>query len=339
MALFAFGDPNAEVLLNGHRDLQRVERVKAEALSKERRVLVNVFGRPPLQVELGNEDVLDFLYKRGAHVGPGSSGSIVRRDELAQGEGANSVGSPSEVLSLNILVSYVAEGGVATLTLNDPPVNAFTHEMMKELDEAILEARFDNDVHSLVITGHGDRAFSAGTNQNMLREVDPTFKYYFALHTAETLRRLESTPKLVVAAINGHCLAGGLELALACDVRLARRGDFSIGRPEVLDDSQRLLRAIGRAEATALLLEGASLSVDRALAIGLVHQIIDARSGSDFLKEAADYARRICTQHRSPSAIGRLKRSLLGAHGAGLDEMPHHDPEQLRRLGYDEGDD
>src|SRR4051812_38918762 len=120
----------------------------------------------------------------------------------------------------NTLVDYRTDAGVATIALNDPPMNAFTHEMMKDLGEAILDARFDNDVHVLIVTGYGDRFFSAGANIQMLSEVDATFKYYFALHTHETLRRLENTPKLVIAALNGHTVGGGLEIALACDLRI-----------------------------------------------------------------------------------------------------------------------
>src|SRR5512143_2216261 len=99
---------------------------------------------------------------------------------------------------MGTLVNYATDKGVAVLTLNDPPVNAYSYEMLKELDSAVLEARFDHDVHVLVVTGHGDRFFSAGANINMLREADSTFKYYFCLHANETLLRIEHTPKLCI---------------------------------------------------------------------------------------------------------------------------------------------
>src|SRR5678810_760945 len=124
---------------------------------------------------------------------------------------------------MGTLIHYQTDKGVAVLTMTDPPANAYTHEMMKELDSAILEARFDDDVHVLVVTGHGEKFFSAGANINMLREADPSFKYYFCLHANETLLRLEHTPKLCIAAINGHAVGGGLEVALAADMRIARR--------------------------------------------------------------------------------------------------------------------
>src|SRR5258708_16590611 len=115
---------------------------------------------------------------------------------------------------MGTLVDYATDKGVDLLTLTDPPVNALTHEMFKELDACILEARFDDDVHVIVVTGHGDKYFSAGANPAMLKESDETFRYYFVLHANETLQRLESTPKLVLAAINGHCLGGGFQIPL-----------------------------------------------------------------------------------------------------------------------------
>ena len=131
------------------------------------------------------------------------------------------------------LVSYKTDHGVALITLSDPPVNAYTHEMMKELDDAILEARFDPDIHALILAGAGERYFCCGADIDMLREADATFKYYFCLHANETLRRLEETPKLCIAALNGHAVGGGFEIALACDIRIARSGPFKVGLPEV----------------------------------------------------------------------------------------------------------
>src|SRR5579871_6368461 len=181
---------------------------------------------------------------------------------------------------MGTLVNYATEKGVATLTLNDPPVNAYTYEMFKELDGCILEARFDNDVHVIVITGHGDKYFCAGANINMLREADETFKYYFCLHANETLLRLENTPKLVLAAINGHCVGGGFEVALACDLRIARSGPYQIGLPEVglgvlpgTGGTQRLTRLVGKARAIELIVTGRTFSFEEAQEYGIVTEI------------------------------------------------------------------
>ena len=94
------------------------------------------------------------------------------------------------------LVNYRAEGGIAVIEMNDPPANTYTYEMNRQLDEAILKARMANDVYVIVLTGAGEKFFSAGANIKMLSSVDPTFKYYFCLHANEMLLRLEHTPKL-----------------------------------------------------------------------------------------------------------------------------------------------
>src|SRR5258708_15604863 len=161
------------------------------------------------------------------------------------------------------LVDYRVEGGVAVFELNDPPANTYTYEMNKALDARILDARMDDDVHVLVLRGKGEKFFSAGANINMLSEVTPTFKYMFCLHANETLLRLEQTPKLVIAAMNGHTVGGGLEIALAADLRVARQGAGKVGLPEVslgvlpgTGGTQRLSRLLREAEAVAVMVEG-----------------------------------------------------------------------------------
>lgn len=215
------------------------------------------------------------------------------------------------------LVTYEVSDGVALLTLNDPPQNAYTHEMMKDLDAAILEARFDNEVHVLVVTGHGEKFFCAGANIRMLSEVDPTFKYYFCLHANETLSRLEHTPKLVIAAINGHCVGGGLEVAMACDLRVARAGAGKVGLPEVslgvlpgTGGTQRLSRIVGKSRALQMMVEGSNFEVEKAAELGLVNQIIDAPSRDAFMQKALGYAQSFCPPNKASLAVGRIKRAV-----------------------------
>ncbi len=218
---------------------------------------------------------------------------------------------------MGTLVNYMTEKGVAVLTLNDPPANAYSYEMLKELDQYILEARFDNDVHVLVITGHGEKFFSAGANINMLREADATFKYYFCLHANETISRLEHTPKLVIAAINGHCVGGGLEIALAADMRIARAGEHSLGLPEVAlgvlpgtGGTQRLSRLLGKSRAIELMVEGAKMSVARAAELGIVNKVWSAESNDEFLRKVVDYAHGFCPPNGAAMAVGRIKRAV-----------------------------
>jgi enoyl-CoA hydratase/carnithine racemase len=229
--------------------------------------------------------------------------------------------------TMGTLVNYATEKGVALLTLNDPPVNAYTHEMFRELDNCILEARFDNDVHVIVITGHGDKYFSAGANINMLREADATFKYYFCLHANETLSRLEQTPKLCIAAINGHAVGGGLEVALACDLRLARDGAQQIGLPEVnlgvlpgTGGTQRLSRLIGASRAIELMVEGTTLSVEAAHALGIVNKVWIAPDHDAFMRRVIDYAHEFTPPNKAAMAVGRLKRAVQSGLGAGLEQ-------------------
>ena len=228
---------------------------------------------------------------------------------------------------MGTLVNYATEKGVAVLTLTDPPVNAYSYEMFKELDANILEARFDDDVHVIVLTGHGDKYFCAGANINMLKEADETFKYYFCLHANETLLRLENTPKLVVAAINGHCVGGGLEVALACDLRIARAGAFQIGLPEVglgvlpgTGGTQRLSRLVGKARAIELIVEGQNLPVAEAQQAGLVNKVWSTDSHDAFVRRVLDYAHEFCPPGRASMAVGHVKRAVQSGAEMSLEQ-------------------
>jgi enoyl-CoA hydratase len=225
------------------------------------------------------------------------------------------------------LVDYRTDAGVATITLNDPPMNAYTHEMMKDLDAAILDARFDNDVHVIVITGHGDRFFCSGANIQMLSAVDQTFKYYFCLHANETLNRLEQTPKLVIAALNGHAVGGGLEIALACDIRIARQGGGKIGLPEAnlglipgSGGTQRAARLIGKAQALQLMIESSNVDFERALELGLVNYVWQADSREAFQAKVVEYARRFLPPEKASLAIGKIKRAVQSGLEMGFEQ-------------------
>ena len=214
------------------------------------------------------------------------------------------------------LVNYRVEDGVAVLELVDPPANTYTHEMMRDLDECILKARFDPEVYVILITGAGEKFFCAGANINMLQTVDPYFKYNFCLHANETLTRLEQTPKLVIAAINGHCVGGGLEIAMAADVRIARKGAGKTGLPEVAlgvlpgtGGTQRLTRLVGKAKAIELMVTGETFDFERGKDLGILTDVWDA-TPADFMTRILEYGKQFCPPNKASKAVGNIKRSV-----------------------------
>ena len=215
------------------------------------------------------------------------------------------------------LVEYQTDHGVCVLTLNDPPANTYSYEMMQQLDARILEARMDEEVQVIVITGSGEKFFCAGANIAMLGEVTPEFKYYFCLHANETLNRLEQTPKLVIAAINGHCVGGGLEVAMAADLRIARRNAGKMGLPEVslgvlpgTGGTQRLTRIVGKSRAIELMATGELFDFESGESLGLVNKVLDAESGEAFMTQILDYARQFTPPGKASRSVGRIKRAV-----------------------------
>src|SRR2546425_12972893 len=212
------------------------------------------------------------------------------------------------------LVRYRVEDGLGTLELDDPPANTYPYEMMRQLDEAILQARFDDNAHVIVLRGHGDKFFSAGANIASLNTIPPRYKSFFCLHANEPLNRLEHTPKLTIAALNGHTVGGGLEIAMACDLRLAKENAGKIGLPEVnlgvlpgTGGTQRLARIVGKPLAIEMMVKGELFSFDRAKEIGLVNDVLDAK---DFWEQVLLYAKQFCPPHKASKAVGLIKRSV-----------------------------
>jgi enoyl-CoA hydratase/carnithine racemase len=211
-------------------------------------------------------------------------------------------------------VNYEVRDGLAIITLNDPPANTYTYEMMRQLDQAILDARMAEEAHVIVLRGNGEKFFSAGANIGMLNTVTPRFKYFFCLHANETLNRLEHTPKLTIAALNGHCVGGGLEIAMACDLRIARRDAGKIGLPEVnlgvlpgTGGTQRLCRIVGKSKAIELMATGETFSFERALELGIVNHVFDP---DGFWDKVLLYARQFCPPNKAAKAVGLIKRSV-----------------------------
>jgi enoyl-CoA hydratase/carnithine racemase len=212
------------------------------------------------------------------------------------------------------LVRYTVENGIALVTLSDPPANTYTYEMMRSLDARILDARMDDAVHVIVLTGDGEKFFCAGANIAMLDKATPSFKYAFCLHANETLNRLESTPKLVIAALNGHTVGGGLEIALAADIRLAKADAGKIGLPEVslgvlpgTGGTQRLARLVGKSRAIEMMVHGKTWDMNEAKALGLVNEVLPRET---FMRDVLAYAGEMVPPKRASRAIGSIKRAV-----------------------------
>jgi enoyl-CoA hydratase len=238
-------------------------------------------------------------------------------------------------------IHYSVTDAVAEIELRDPPANTYSYEMMRDIDDAVLAARMDRDVHVMVIRGSGEKFFCAGANIAMLTEADPDWKYYFCLHANETLNRLEQTPKLVIAALNGHCVGGGLEVALAADLRVARRDAGRIGLPEVklgvlpgTGGTQRLARLLGKAKAIELMVTGRLMSFDDARDLGIVNEVWgDAElKGRSFRDAVLDYARQFTPPHAASRSVGHIKRAVQSGLEAGFHEGLALERELQQRL-------
>ena len=214
-------------------------------------------------------------------------------------------------------ITWRSGGGIALFTLTNPPANGYSYEMMQDLDQAILRARMDQEVHVIVLAGEGEKFFCAGADIGMLRSVTPHFKYNFCLHANETLMRLEHTPKLVIAALGGHCVGGGLEVALAADLRIARAGSGKTGLPEVnlgvlpgTGGTQRLARVLGKSRSIEMMATGKLIRYEQAAEWGLVNQLIEAEDDASFLDHVLEYATTFCPPGRASMAVGHIKRAV-----------------------------
>jgi enoyl-CoA hydratase len=184
-------------------------------------------------------------------------------------------------MSYNHMAFFTAEDGIALLTMNRPQkLNALNVETIGELNDVFLRVETDAAIRALIITGAGDKAFVAGADINELAEMSPVQAQQLSLRGQRTFRRLELMSKPSVAAINGFALGGGLELAMACTLRVAST-NAKLGQPEVklgilagYGGSQRLPRLVGRGRALEMLLTGDPIDAVEAHRIGLVNQVV-----------------------------------------------------------------
>ncbi len=202
---------------------------------------------------------------------------------------------------------------VGYIEIGKPKANTYDIDMMREVDQAVEELRFDDGVRVVVLTSSVPGFFSAGADIEMLKGSQPDFKAMFCLHCQETLDKFAATPKVVLAAINGHCVGGGLEIALACDLRMMAKDSGKIGLPEVTlgvlpgtGGTQRLPRLVGTSRALDMMITGKLLTPEEALAIGLVNYVYPKES---FAKDVHAYATALA--HGPSRAVSLIKRSVV----------------------------
>jgi enoyl-CoA hydratase/carnithine racemase len=214
------------------------------------------------------------------------------------------------------------EGAVGVIVLDRPPVNSYDYDFLRELASTVDDARYDDGVRAVVVASASDRFFSAGADVSAFRAGSPSQRAMTALLAHEVFRKFEHTPMLFVAAIAGHALGGGLELALACDLRFAARGSYRLGLPEVTlglfpgsGGTQRLPRLVGLARGLDMIATGRAVTPEEAHQLGLVNELFDDAAACR--AAAVEYCARVAS---GPSeAIGRAKVATTLGFGAPLD--------------------
>ncbi len=234
------------------------------------------------------------------------------------------------------LVRYSVRDGIAILELNNPPANTYNLELLKQLDAAVIQARTDENAHVIVLRGAGEKFFSAGADIRFIADASADLRQNFALFGHETLNRLEDTPKLVVAALNGHTVGGGLEIAMAADLRVAKRDGGRIGLAEVnlgvmpgMGGTQRLPRLVGRGRAMELAMTGATFSFEEAQEMGLVNQIFETEN---FFDSVLAYVQQFIPPNKSSLAVAGIKRAMKYGLEAPLGEGLAFEREMLAQV-------
>lgn len=226
------------------------------------------------------------------------------------------------------LVEFKKEGSVGYIELtNERRGNTYSHEFFVQFDRAVMEARFDNDVKIIVIKNREPGAFCFGAEISYLQACSTHSKGNFCLHGNEVLIKLEQTPKLVIAAMNGTTVGGGLEIALAADVRFMARSpnpekEYKLGLPEVnlgvlpgTGGTQRLCRAVGNSTAIDLMVTGRLITPDEAYEMRLVNYVYNSDEFDEQVQKYIDHLA------QGPGlAIGLIKRAVVSGSQVSLHE-------------------
>jgi len=219
-------------------------------------------------------------------------------------------------------VKLETEGGVGVILLDRPPANSYDYDFLREFGAAIDDVHADEEVRAVVIASASEKFFCAGADLKAFAAGSPRRRAMTALLGNEVFRKMEVTPLVFVAAIAGHALGGGLELAMACDQRFAARGTYKLGLTETnlglfpgTGGTQRLPRLVGLSKGIDLISRGATFGPEEALEMGLVSQLADDAAGC--LEAAKAYARKLA--EGASEAIGRAKVAAQMGFGSPLD--------------------
>ncbi|MDX1688990.1 MAG: enoyl-CoA hydratase-related protein [Candidatus Promineifilaceae bacterium] len=220
------------------------------------------------------------------------------------------------------VVTFSKDGGVGFITLDRPPANSYEIDFMRQLDAAIEAARDDGDVKAVILRSASDRFFSAGADIKAFMANDTAGNMEMIRVAHAALAKMAAIPKIFVAAINGHALGGGLEMALACDLRFAAEGDYRMGLPEVTlgllpgnGGTQRLPRLIGWNKALQMMITGEQVGPEEAAELGIVNRVIPA---DELQEETEAYAQKIASG--ATLAIGAIKEAVYRGRHLDLDE-------------------
>jgi enoyl-CoA hydratase/carnithine racemase len=231
-------------------------------------------------------------------------------------------------------VSFSADEGIGVVTLDKPPANSYDLAFIEELAEAVREAADDDAVKAVVVRSASERFFSAGADVKAFNENSVEANMEMIRVSHETLSSIATIPKVFIAEINAHALGGGLEIALACDLRFGADGDYRLGTPEVTlgvlpgnGGTQRLPRLIGWSRALDLMVTGRTVTPAEALDLG----ILDALHGADELRErTVEYAGRLASG--ATRAIGNIKLAVHDGLAAGLEAGLERERELVEEL-------
>jgi enoyl-CoA hydratase/carnithine racemase len=226
------------------------------------------------------------------------------------------------------MIDCVIENQIACITLNRAPVNAFNAEGLIELKRRVLELNGNTGVRAIVITGQGEKFFSAGADLASFASGDKATARAMARHFGEAFEALQEARPVVIAAINGYAMGGGLECALSCDIRIAEEHavmalpEPAVGLLPAGCGTQTLPWLVGEGWAKRMILTGERVSADVALRIGLVEEVV-TKGGA--VKAALEMAGRVRTL--SPGAVSSCKRLIHSAR----EGIPRHAALALER--------